>query len=215
MPERTLLVDLDGTLVDSAQDLAHSLNHTLESMGMPHRSHQEIRSFIGQGATTLLIKALATEDPTRVEEARQRFFTHYDSHCTDHTRLFPGWEEVLESDIPLVVLTNKPEHFARKILDALHIRHHFKLVIGGDTLAVKKPDLGVTRHVAAELGLSPERFIMVGDGEPDGKLATAGGFPFWGARWGYEELAVLGRYEPIWLDHPSDILHHWRQRSVD
>lgn len=210
-----LLIDMDGTLVDSELDLAHSLNHALESMGLPHRSHQEVRSFVGQGAITLLVRALATNDPDRVEEARRRFFTHYDAHCMDHTRLFEGWEEVLATDIPMTVVTNKSERFALKILDALHIRERFQLVIGGDTLPVKKPDLGVVDHLSAKLGLERNAFVMVGDGEPDGQLATAGQFPFWGARWGYEELATLDRYQPLWLEHPSDIIRHWAQLSCD
>ncbi len=201
-----LLLDLDGTLVDSLHDLAVSLNHTLHTFGLPERSLAEVRAFIGEGVTVLLGRALATEDAATLEEGRRRFFEHYREHCLDDTRVFAGWEPVLESDLPLAVLTNKPERFARRILEGLGLHKRLAMIVGGDTLPVRKPDLGVLDHMTEALGVARERCIMVGDGLPDGRIAQAAGIPFWAVRWGYGSEESLAPYATRWLADPREII---------
>jgi phosphoglycolate phosphatase len=201
-----LLVDMDGTLVDTQRDLAVSINHTLCKMGHPPRDESEIRAFVGRGATTLLKLALASEQPAQIESARQIFFDHYEGHLLDHTRLFEGWQKVLDSDVRLVCATNKPQRFAARILNGLGLSSRFELLVAGDTLPVSKPDVRVARHIAEALGVAVDSFVMVGDGTPDGKLAQNCAFPFWAARWGYAAEDELAPFDPLWLAQPQDIL---------
>ncbi len=203
-----LLVDMDGTLVDTTKDLALSVNATLAAMDCPTRPEEEIRSFVGQGATVLLLKALGTDDPARIDAARNWFFAHYDEHLLDHSRLFAGWDAVLRADVRLVCATNKPERFAAKILEGLGIRSRFEVLIGGDTLPVRKPDPGVAVHIAEAVGVQVSDLVIVGDGEPDGRLGRACGFPFWAAAWGYGSRAELDPFATLWLQEPQDILAH-------
>jgi phosphoglycolate phosphatase len=211
--QHVLLVDMDGTLVDTLPDLAASMNHTLAAMGQPTRSADEVRSAVGSGAIAMLAKVLASghPDPDQLEKAKQIFLAHYDQTLLTHSRPYAGWAEVLSSDIPLVCATNKSERFAKKILEGLGLTNRFLLLVGGDTLPVKKPDVGVADYIGNKLDKRKENFIIVGDGIPDGQLANNVGFPFWGARWGYSEVDVLAPYGPLWLDNPADILHHWKK----
>lgn len=211
MTQHVLLVDMDGTLVDTEIDLANSVNFTLEAMGHPKRSREEVRSFVGSGALALLAKALETEDAARLEKAKQTFFAHYDEHLLAHSKPYAGWAAVLASDIPMVCATNKPERFAKKILAGLGLTDRFRLLVGGDSLAVKKPDPAVADYIARQLGVNRNHFIMVGDGVPDAQLAAQCALPFWGARWGYSAEAVLAPYAPLWLERPEDILSRWAE----
>jgi phosphoglycolate phosphatase len=204
--KKTLLVDMDGTLVDSLTDLAASVNFTLAQLGHPARSMEEVRSFVGNGAVVLLTRSLGESSPAETQEARAIFFEHYGNHLLDHTRVFPGWERVFDSDLALVCATNKPERFAKQILEGLGLTKRFSLLVGGDTLAVKKPDPGVSAYITQVVGGSVHDLAIVGDGAPDGALARACGFPFFGARWGYASEAELTPYAPVWLDGPADLL---------
>lgn len=201
-----LLIDMDGTLLDTLHDLAASVNYALAALSRPARSLDEVRSFVGQGAAVLLSRALAGATAAELEKARHVFFAHYTEHCLDTTCLFPGWDAVLASELTLVCATNKPERFARAILEGLGLTPRFSLVVGGDTLAVKKPDPGVAAHIAAGIGLAPDAFIMIGDGLPDAELARNVGFPFWAAGWGYVRPGELEPYAAAWLARPEDIL---------
>lgn len=206
VPAPALLIDMDGTLLDTLRDLAGSVNYALQALGRPARSLDEVRAFVGQGAAVLLARAMAGGSAAELAEARQVFFAHYRDHCLDTTRLFPGWDAVLAAGLTLVCATNKPERFARIILDGLGLTPRFSLVVGGDTLAVKKPDPGVAAHIAAGIGLAPAGFIMIGDGLPDAELARNAGFPFWAAGWGYVRPGELEPYAAAWLARPEDIL---------
>lgn len=205
MARPVLLIDMDGTLIDSLRDLAQSVNFTLRALGYPERSLAEVRSFVGNGAVALLGRALASAAPAELERAKEVFFAHYDEHLLDHSRLFPGWERVLDGGHTLVCATNKPIRFAEKIIRGLGLAERFALVVGGDSLAVKKPDAGVAAHIAARLGARVDDFIIVGDGVPDGRLAQNCDFPFWAARWGYAAPGELDPFATLWLDSPAQI----------
>lgn len=206
MARPVLLIDMDGTLIDTLVDLAESVNFTLRALGYPARSLDEVRSFVGNGAIALLSRSMASAAPAELERAKEVFFTHYDAHLLDHSRPFAGWEKVFASGHTLVCATNKPIRFAEKIIGGLGLADRFALVVGGDSLAVKKPDAGVAEHIAGRLGARVDDFIIVGDGVPDGRLAQNCDFPFWAARWGYAPPGELDPYASLWLDSPAEIL---------
>jgi len=164
---RLLVFDLDGTLIDSRQDLCNSVNATLGHFGMRHLPDATIAGFIGDGAAMLIRRALAVpgevlpgndpEDEGFFEEAFRYFLTWYRAHKLDFTYVYPGVLESLEvlrtlpdgSPRPMAVLTNKPVRPARAICEALGLAPYFFSIYGGDTFPTKKPDpLGLATLMA-------------------------------------------------------------------
>ncbi len=139
---RAYLFDLDGTLVDSAPDIADALNHTLAALGRPPQDEARVRGWIGDGARALLDKALGAPSTDAVWE---HFSYEYNAACGEASTLYPGVRAMLErlhaQGLKLAVLTNKEARFAHKLLALHDITTHFDLLVAGDSLAVKKPHL--------------------------------------------------------------------------
>lgn len=188
---RLLVFDLDGTLIDSRQDLCNSVNATLEKFGLAPLPDDVIAGFIGDGAQLLIRRALAVpgempaeHDPEEIfDEAFLYFLNYYRAHKLDYTRLYPGVVEALDGlkTMPdgtprkMAVLTNKPVGPARAICDGLEISSYFFSVYGGDSFAAKKPDpLGLVT-LMTEAGCRPEETLMVGDSDVDIKTARNAG----------------------------------------
>ncbi|MGH9406555.1 MAG: HAD family hydrolase [Terriglobia bacterium] len=165
---RLLIFDLDGTLIDSEADLALSVNAMLARIGREPLQRPVIASYVGQGVTVLVKRALgAAEAP--LEEAVAFFLDYYREHMLDHTALYPGVREALEELIPrkLVVLTNKPVNFSRQILAGLGVDRFFSLVYGGNSFEQKKPHpAGILRSMEECRSRATET-LMVGDSETD------------------------------------------------
>jgi len=165
-----IIFDLDGTLIDSVFDLASSVNHTLEKLGCAERSVEEIRGFVGDGVQKLIARSLGDGDPERQEKGLRIFMRHYNAHLLDHTILYDGAAETLKAlanDYRLAVLTNKSAGFTNKILRGLGVAHFFAAIIGGDTLAAKKPDPGGIFLLAEKWQIPTARMLMVGDHATD------------------------------------------------
>ena len=175
--------DLDGTLVDSAADIAAALNRLLSEERLPELDDERIRDMIGEGVPTLIRRGLAAHDVTADEQRLgrlvERFLVIYSASATAYTRLFPGVREVLatlgDAGIRQAVCTNKPEGITRQVLGDLGIASHFDVVIGGDTLPRNKPDPLPLRTTLQRLGVSPEQSLMVGDSAIDVLTAHAAG----------------------------------------
>ncbi|MBF0181947.1 MAG: phosphoglycolate phosphatase [Magnetococcales bacterium] len=187
LPCRGVLFDLDGTLVDSAPDLWGAMNHVLTSRGREPLPLDQVRHLVGNGARTLLARGFwgeGAEPPNgddAFEEAVAAFLDHYRLHLVDHSRPYPGVPEALESltrqGIPLAVVTNKPERFARSMLEQLGMASRFALVVGGDTLPTRKPDPAPLHHALESLGAPAGLGVMVGDSEVDLEAARNAGIP--------------------------------------
>jgi phosphoglycolate phosphatase len=187
---RLAILDLDGTLIDSVDDLAASVNHALRSTGLPERSVAEIRSFVGEGARVLLERSVAPH-ADRLEPALAAWASHYEAHCLDATRLYPGVAGVLAgAGRALAVHTNKPGALARKILAGLGVLDRFALVIGGDD-APRKPDPAGVHRIRAEIGAEPWQTVFVGDSLVDVATARAAGVAVVGVAWGLGSAAAL------------------------
>jgi len=193
-PPAAVLFDLDGTLVDSAPDLATAVNRTLAELGHAPVAEDTVRVWIGNGARRLVARALAGRrdveaDPPGLEAALARFFVHYQECLVDRSRLYPGVREGLARlerlGLPLAVVTNKPERFTAPLLEALDIRAQFRALVGGDTLAVKKPDPAPLEHAAALLGVPARSCLLVGDSRADMEAALAAGMPMVRVPYGY------------------------------
>lgn len=173
--------DLDGTLVDSAPDLAVAVNHALATEGLTSLSVEAIRPMMGGGGRTLMERALAASggDPAAVDRLYPVMLDHYLAHIADLTRPFPGVVDALDElkaqGVTLAIVTNKLEAPALKLLTELDLTDYFAVVIGGDTLGVGKPDPAPIREMVRRCGNA--RAAFVGDTIYDVKAARAAGVP--------------------------------------
>lgn len=195
MTARAVFFDLDGTLIDSLDDLADAVNHMLSSFGSPLLSLADVRLLIGKGARNLVRRALMSDDGAEIEEGLARFLEYNHSHIVDRSRLYPGVRETLETlaanGISLAAISNKNEALSRLILEKLGIAPHFRVVCGGDTFAEMKPSplplLKLAEHFAIPIGST----VMVGDSINDIQAGIHAGATTIGCTWGYgapEEL---------------------------
>jgi len=169
-----LVFDLDGTLIDSKEDLALSVNAVREWMGMPRLPNETVASYVGQGVPTLIRRALANGaalevSEEAVQEATNFFLDYYRAHMLDNTVAYDGVREALEElkDRKLAVLTNKPVVFSRAIVAGLKLADYFAFVYGGNSFEQKKPDpVGVIK-LMSDTGTSPRETVMVGDSDTD------------------------------------------------
>lgn len=205
---RLAIFDLDGTLVDSVEDLAASVNHALRVVGLPRRDLDEIRGFVGEGARLLLERAVAPRADL-VEPALAAWREHYEDHCLDRTRLYPGIAALVAgAGRTLAVHTNKPGALARKILDGLGLRSRFALVLGGDE-APRKPDPAGVRLIQARVGAAPEETVFVGDSLVDLATARAAGVRHVAVTWGLVPGADLVRAGATELAGSAGELARW------
>jgi phosphoglycolate phosphatase len=201
-PEPTLraapvVFDLDGTLVDSRQDLAEAVNRTRAGIGLPPLDLDTVVPMVGEGAPVLLRKALAVSGAgERAEELFPTFMQHYLAGCLDHTRLYPGMRRLLvrlAPRRPLAVLTNKPEVPTRRVLDGLGLDGLLPEVVAGDTLPTKKPDPAGLRHLAGRFERPVEELVLVGDSGVDAATAEAAGCRCVLVGWGFTPPGELGQ----------------------
>ncbi|MCK5944976.1 MAG: HAD-IA family hydrolase [Planctomycetes bacterium] len=191
------LFDLDGTLADTLPDLAASTNHVRQRFDLPPVDHAAVRSWIGDGARTLLRRALAplAPDDALLDRAFAQYVEHHLTQCTGDSRLFDGAEAYLrrlrEQGHPVAIVTNKPERFAVPVARHLGLDAFTDVVIGGDTLPTKKPDPAMLREALARLGAPTAGATMVGDGLQDLRAGKALGLRTIGCLFGYGDSAAL------------------------
>jgi len=191
---RTLLLDLDGTLVDSLPDLAAALNRLMQARGLATLSQAQVAPMVGDGVVKLVERAFAARGRTPDATAIVEFSADYGAHVADATRPYPGVAETLRSLAAegwrLAVCTNKPEQTARSLLAALGLVRYFAAIGGGDSFPVRKPD---PAHLLATLkaaGGEVDRAVMAGDHANDIAAASGAGLPCIFAAWGYGPPAM-------------------------
>jgi phosphoglycolate phosphatase len=204
---RVLIFDLDGTLIDSKLDLAHSVNAMLAHMGREAHVHETIFSFIGDGAAMLVRRALG-EGASDAEAATglDYFLSYYRAHMLDNTVAYPGVRETLaelaaDSRGParsMVVLTNKPVVFSRAILDGLGLGQYFRFVYGGNSFERKKPDPMGVEVLLRDLRATPRQAMMIGDSDVDIKTARNAGIFCCGVSYGFGLESLRA--------HPPDVM---------
>jgi phosphoglycolate phosphatase len=205
-----VVFDLDGTLIDSARDVAYSASEMVKSFGGPPLPIERVTSMIGDGAAVLVKRALAEGglDP-ETPGALARFLEIYDRHLLDTTKLYPGMRETLAHlalRARLAVLTNKPQAHSKRVLEGLGLRDFFERVVGGDTAFGRKPNPAGMLDIVS--GGPPSGTILVGDSPVDYETARAAGSAFAWARYGFGAR----RFEtevpdtPYILDAPNDLI---------
>jgi phosphoglycolate phosphatase len=173
---RGVIFDLDGTLVDSFEDIATALNRARERYGHAPLALAAVRAQVGSGSEAL-VRALVPVAPERFAEALAFFLARYDECALERTRLLPGALEALEHfrGRPLAVVTNKTLHLSRRILQGLGLWERFRIVLGGDSLARCKPDPLPVQHVLECFALPAAEVLLVGDGLHDIRAGRAAG----------------------------------------
>lgn len=164
---KTFLFDLDGTLVDSVADLTTGINLLRGELNLESLPEATVRGYVGDGARLLVARALP--EGAFSEERLARFMTFYAAHLHDRTTVYPGIVQLLDRlrGFRLGVVTNKPEELALRLLDALGLAPYFGVVVGGDTLAEKKPAAAPVRFALEQLRSEPANAILIGDHHTD------------------------------------------------
>jgi phosphoglycolate phosphatase len=186
MPPQAVVFDLDGTLVDSAPDILTACNAMLAALDRPGITLAQVRRFVGDGMVRLVERCLDASDgevgSATLAQALGLFRVHYLGCLAEETRPYdhvvPVLERLSAEGIPLGICTNKGEQPARALLAALDLARHFRVVVGGDTLAVIKPDPAPLRHAIERLGTIPRRAVLVGDSRADETCARRAGTVF-------------------------------------
>ncbi|MGO1460827.1 MAG: phosphoglycolate phosphatase [Marinobacter sp.] len=192
------LFDLDGTLVDSAPDLAAAVDRTLEQIGRKPAGIEQVRQWVGHGSPILMRRALAGKvdwepakpsDDALFESALKLLYENYRQLNGRHSTVYSGVETCLEllseRGCSMAVVTNKPEQFVAPLLEQMGIEHHFQLIVGGDTLSTKKPEPAPLLHAMEALRGSRGTTVMVGDSAADVNAARAAGIPCVAVTYGY------------------------------
>lgn len=175
---RAVVFDLDGTLIDSKQDLVLSVNATLRAIGRAELPAALVASYVGSGAPVLIGRALGgSPDSEELARALRYFLSHYEEHQLDNTRAYPGVQEALVAlhGTPMAVLTNKPYHLSVRILEGLGLAQFFRVIYGGNSFPTKKPDPQGATTVLGDLRTAAAEAAMVGDSEVDVQTARNAG----------------------------------------
>lgn len=195
-PIRGLCIDLDGTLLDTAPDLAAASNAMLADLGREPLDLARVATFVGKGADVLIQRCLAAtgggaEDPSRFATAREHWHRHYEQINGRYARLFPGVSEGLADlrsrGVELACITNKPGAFVPPLLEQFGLAPAFRFWIAGDTVATKKPEPGQLLEAARRFGLAPGAVAMLGDSLNDSLAARAAGMRVYLVPYGYNE----------------------------
>jgi phosphoglycolate phosphatase len=208
-----LIFDLDGTLIDSAKDLAISMNATRAHFNMPPIDPKLIHSYVGNGAAVLVRRALGPEASEELVENALRFFLkYYLAHALEHTQPYPGVREMIEQvsgdGHRLAVLTNKPVRISRDIIAALGLDQHFGWVYGGDSFAQKKPDPVGILTLIAEADTHASHTWMIGDSGVDIQTARNAGVRGCGVTWGFQPEGFLENPPDMLINEPGDLAPH-------
>jgi phosphoglycolate phosphatase len=204
IPFDVVAFDLDGTLADTAPDLAASLNHALVALGREAIPAESVRHLVGHGARALLRKGLAATGEASedlVEQGFPIFLDYYSANICNGTKAYPGVETALnalaERGVPIALCTNKPERLTHQLLAALGWSSRFASIVGGDTLALKKPDPAPLHEAIARTGC--RRAAFIGDSIVDADTARAAQVPFVAVSFGFSDrpIEALGAHAVI------------------
>ncbi|HEY1210341.1 MAG TPA: HAD-IA family hydrolase [Terracidiphilus sp.] len=216
---KLLVFDLDGTLIDSAQDLCNSVNATLSRFGREPLADEKIAGFIGNGAMILVRRSFAAAggmaDEELLTQAHKYFLDYYREHKLDYTYAYDGVLEALaalkqlhdEAGRParaMAVLTNKPVRPARDICAALGLAPYFLNIYGGNSFATKKPDPEGLQTLMREAGAQPDETVVIGDSQVDVETARNGGAWCIGCTFGLAPESLSANRPDVIVDSPAD-----------
>jgi len=191
---RGVILDLDGTLIDTAGEIVTAMNRTLEELGLAPLDAPKVTALIGRGVRSLVERALGLAEGgalIQVDRAVERFEAHYATTVGTDARLFPGamagLNHLARAGIPMGVVTNKPRFFTEMLLERAHVKTFFKALVAGDDGIARKPRGDMLEAACREMGTRPVDTLMLGDSDNDVLAARAAGCPVWCVPYGYNE----------------------------
>ncbi|MFT6592066.1 MAG: phosphoglycolate phosphatase [Zhongshania sp.] len=215
---KAILFDLDGTLIDSVPDLAAALDASLEQLNYTPAGLARTRSWVGNGARKLVQRALAftleipekAVSPASIDQLLAVFFEHYGEHSCEQTIVYAGVNQALsswhEQGVLMACVTNKPARFSQPILAHFGMNVFMPVLVGGDTLSVRKPDPAPLLLACEQLGVDVANTVMVGDSVNDVRAARAAGMPVACVSYGYNHGAPVAEENPdLLVDHFSEL----------
>ena len=195
----TLLFDLDGALIDSADDLTASLSHILGQDGLPALSRSQLLDILGDGTPVMIERAYALSGLQVPGDALNRYRAHYREHCLDATRPFSGIVEMLERLAPervIAVATNKPTAFAEQVVEGLGLGRFFRAVVGPERAGCRKPEAAFVTETLRLLGRSAHEAVMIGDSPSDIEAGRRAGTATIAVLWGYRDREPIAASGP-------------------
>ena len=195
---KAIAIDLDGTMLDTVEDLAIAVNHTLGELKLPALDLELVRTFVGKGIANLVSRSMTAvtgrePDGEILARALPIYEAHYERVNGETTTIYPGVREGLEclaaEGFPLACITNKSKRFTGPLLERIGFARYFSLVVCGDSLARRKPDPLPLTHAAEHFGVAPRDMLMIGDSVNDAQAARAAGCPVFCVTYGYNEGA--------------------------
>ena len=212
MKYKGVIFDLDGTLVDSLEDLADAMNKVLTGLNFPTHSYEAYQFFIGNGLRNLVIKALPAShnDKAQIDQCYDMMIEIYSKACTNKTKAYDGIFELLDhlkaANIKLAVFSNKAEDLTKEVVNTL-FPGYFEAIVGLTTESLKKPNPNKAIEISENMELKIEEMIFVGDSDIDMETATNAQIYAVGVLWGYrskEDLLASGA--KYILNHPSELI---------
>ncbi len=200
-----ILIDVDGTLVDSVPDLHYCVDEMMQALGMPLRGEAKVRTWVGNGVERLVRRSLTDSldgepDEALFQKAYPLFLDLYTENTSKRSRLYPGVKEGLDmmahAGYKLGCVTNKAAQFTLPLLKDLGVYERFAIVVSGDTLPEKKPHPMPLLHAAEFFGVQPEKALMLGDSVSDVKAARAAGFQIVCMSYGYNHGVDIREAKP-------------------
>jgi phosphoglycolate phosphatase len=193
---KAVMLDLDGTLLHTAPDLAAAVNAMLGELGRPVLAESVVAGFVGKGAENLIHRSLTGSltdraDAALFEQAYDSFTRHYDringQQSAFYDGVLDGLDHMARMGLQLAVVTNKPSRYTLPLLERSGLAHRFAVVVSGDTCERKKPDALPILHACRQMGVQPEQALMIGDSHNDAQAAKAAGSLCWLLPYGYNE----------------------------
>lgn len=187
------MFDLDGTLVNTAQDITNALNFAINPYGMKILTIEDTIQLIGEGISRLVEKILSVETMHLKSEIMNRFLEYYSEHLIEHSKEYPHVKETLENltTAKKAVISNKREDLSKRLLEELGLSEYFDLIIGSDTAGERKPSAVPVLYIISRLGLSPEVSIIVGDSNYDIEAGKKAGVKTVAVTYGYRPRESL------------------------
>ncbi len=207
---KAVIFDLDGTLIDTIEELSNASNYALTHLGFPTWEVSDYRGFVGNGITRLLLRSLPDNAKDKIDEARAYFNEYYSAHVLDNTPAYDGIEELIarlrERGIGLAVNTNKAQPFASAIIDKV-FPGVFVEVIGDEGGWERKPAPAAALHLAEKMGAEPSECVFVGDSAVDFNTAKNAGMISAVCTWGFVRREILAEAgcETL-IDRPEELI---------